>query len=58
MTAARLPKRCGNCKHHVFDDQEGTSCCMNPESEFFSGYPEYDEVCSAWERDPKRMPKC
>lgn len=31
---------------------------MNPESEFFSGYPEYDEVCSAWERDPKRMPKC
>ena len=49
MTQAHRLHRCGNCKHHIFDPQEGKSVCVSKDSDNFTGYTEYDDHCEKWE---------
>ena len=52
MTNKRTPERCGNCKHHLYDDMDGRCVCVKPESEWYTTYTEHDDVCEEWEKKP------
>lgn len=42
-------KCCGTCKHHSKDDGNDDWVCVNPESEYFADYTDYNHSCEEYE---------
>lgn len=49
MSRYIVREQCRNCKHHLFDPQEGKCVCVNPESDEYTGYTEHTDTCEKWE---------
>ena len=50
MSDRRMPKRCGNCKYHLYDDADGGCVCVNEGSEAYMTYTEHADSCEKWEK--------
>lgn len=40
---------CGTCKHHRHEDIDDGWVCVNPDSEYYTEWTEYRDVCEEWE---------
>ena len=40
---------CENCKHSEYDNQSEDFVCGNPESDNFSDWVGYSDLCDEWE---------
>lgn len=41
---------CGLCKYHVHEDIDDGWVCVNPDSDNFTDWTEYDDACEEFEQ--------
>lgn len=40
---------CGICEYHVFSQEDGDYICVNPNSEYYSDFTNYESCCEEYE---------
>jgi hypothetical protein len=44
-----IPKKCGNCQHHLYAPLDKDWICNNPDSELYTDWTSSHYVCPDWE---------
>lgn len=40
---------CGTCKWHIYETENDDWACINKESEYYTDFTGYSDVCDEWE---------
>ncbi len=44
-----MNKQCSTCKYHEHRNSDDSWVCVNPESEYYADWTDYDDSCEDWE---------